>query len=50
VSLGTALGLAVASGRVIEAVIIGVILVPPLALIAVWAVAWRRDQLDDAER
>jgi len=46
VSLATALALAVTSGRVIEAVIIGVILLPPLALIGLWLVAWRRDQLE----
>jgi hypothetical protein len=50
VSLATAVALAAAYGRIIEAIIIGVILGPPLALIALWAIAWRRDQLDDAER
>jgi hypothetical protein len=46
VALSTALGLAAATGRVVEAAIIGVILLPPLALIGLWLVAWRRDQLE----
>jgi hypothetical protein len=50
VALATALGLAAASGRIIEAVIVGVLLLPPLALIALWLVAWRRGQLDANER
>jgi hypothetical protein len=49
VSLSTALVLAVAYGRIIEAAIIGVILLPSLALLALWLVAWRRGQLEDSE-
>jgi hypothetical protein len=46
VALATAPGLAVASDRVIEAAIIGVLLLPPLAFLSLWIVAWRRGQLD----
>jgi hypothetical protein len=50
VSLSAALALAVADGRTGDAIIVGVILLPPLALIALWAAAWRRGQLDDSKR
>jgi hypothetical protein len=46
VALSAALGLAAATGRVVEAAVIGVILLPPLALIGLWLVAWRRDRLE----
>ena len=45
--LAAALALSAAVGRVIEAIIIGVVLLPSLALVGLWFVAWRRDQLAD---
>jgi hypothetical protein len=50
VSLSTGLALAVAYGRTGDAIIVAVILLPSLALIALWVVAWRRGQLDDSKR
>jgi hypothetical protein len=45
--LAAALGISAAAGRVIDAIIISVLLLPPLALLGLWFIAWRRDQLAD---
>jgi hypothetical protein len=42
--LGGALALAVAAGRVIEAIIVGALLLPSLALLVLWFVVRRHDQ------
>jgi hypothetical protein len=42
VLLITALSIAVSSGRTIEAVIIGVFVVPTLAFLGLWSFAWKR--------
>jgi hypothetical protein len=47
VSLTFAFGIAAAAGRVIEAIVIGILLLPSLAFVAVWVYAWRRDRLAD---
>jgi hypothetical protein len=47
VLLAVALTISAAAGRVIEAIIIGVLLLPSFALVALWFIAWRRDQLAD---
>jgi hypothetical protein len=43
--LALALAISIAAGRVIEAAIIAVLLLPALALVGLWVVAWRRDEL-----
>ena len=45
VSLAIAFGIAATTGRVIEAVIIGVLLLPSLAFVTIWVYAWQKDQL-----
>jgi choline-glycine betaine transporter len=40
--LAGALALSVAAGRTVDSIIIGVLLVPSLAFLVVWLIAWRR--------
>jgi len=46
VLLSAALGDISMAGRVIEAIIVGVLLIPSIALVGLWLVAWQRDQLE----
>jgi hypothetical protein len=48
--LTTALVISVTAGRVIEAIIIAALLLPSLALLVVWIIAWRRGQLAATRR
>jgi hypothetical protein len=45
--LAAALAISAAAGRVIEAIIIGVLLLPSLVLVGLWFIAWRRNRLAD---
>jgi hypothetical protein len=47
--LTAALAIAASAGRVIESIIIAILLVPTLAFLVLWIVAWRRGQLSGSE-
>jgi ABC-type Fe3+-siderophore transport system permease subunit len=44
-ALTTALVISATGGRIIEAIIIAALLLPSLAFLVVWIIAWRRGQL-----
>jgi hypothetical protein len=44
-ALTTALVISATAGRIIEAIILAALLLPSLAFLVVWIIAWRRGQL-----
>ena len=47
VALTVALAISAAAARLVESIIIAVLLVPSLAFLVIWLVAWRRGLLTD---
>jgi hypothetical protein len=43
--LAVAVAVAATAGRIIEAIVIAILLVPVLAFLVLWVIAWKRGQL-----